>query len=187
MAIAHLTPMTADDLAEYPDDGLRHEIINGELYVAPAPLISHQRLVARIFKMLDAAANATNAGEVFLAPLDVRLSDYDVVQPDLLFIAKDRLSILHGDEYAEGAPDIVIEILSPSTRMIDLVRKAALYAKAGVAEYWTVDPARNVLAINVLREGRYVPGAPDADGLVRSAMLSGVVIDPDALFAGLPD
>jgi Uma2 family endonuclease len=186
MTIMHLAPMTADDLAEYPDDGLRHEIINGELYLAPAPLISHQRLVARIFKLLEAAATATNAGEVFLAPLDVRFSNYDVVQPDLLFIAADRLSILSGDEYAEGAPDIVIEILSPSTRTIDLVRKAALYARSGVLEYWTVDPARRLLAINVLHAGRYVPVAPDTAGRLRSAMLPDLTVDPSALFAGLP-
>src|SRR5581483_5221256 len=151
MAIPNLAPMTADDLADYladaPDDGLRHEIINGELCVAPAPLISHQRLVARIFRMLDEAATAANAGEVFLAPLDVRLSDYDVVEPDLFFVATDRLSICRDDKFIEGPPDLVVEIVSPPTRVADLVRKAAVYARSGVAEYWTVDRAGGSLTI----------------------------------------
>jgi Uma2 family endonuclease len=191
MAIPNLAPMTADNLVAYladaPDDGLRHEIINGELYVAPAPLISHQRLVARIFRLLDEAATEANAGEVFLAPLDVRLSDYDVVQPDLLFVATDRLTICDDDRFVAGPPDIVVEIASPSTRVIDLVRKAALYARSGVAEYWTVDRAAGSLAINILRNGRYEPAAPDAEGRLHSAILLGAVVDPEALFAGMPN
>jgi Uma2 family endonuclease len=139
-----------------------------------------------LFRLLDEAVAVSSAGEVYFAPVDVRLSSYDVVEPDLLFIARDRLSICRDDKFVDGAPDIVVEIVSPSTRAIDLVRKAALYAKAGVAEYWTVDPFSRALVVNVLREGRYAPVAPDADGRVRSVVLAGAAIDPDALFAGLP-
>ncbi|HET7093585.1 MAG TPA: Uma2 family endonuclease [Thermomicrobiales bacterium] len=186
MAITPFAPMTAQDLAEYPDDGLRYEIINGELYAAPAPLLSHQELAARIFRLLDGAVNAANAGKVYFAPVDVRLSRFDVVQPDLLFVSRDRLSIFRDNQFVEGAPDIVVEIASPSTRVIDLVRKAALYARSGVVEYWTVDPLRDALVINVLRNGRYEPAMAEADGRLRSAVLPDLAVDPEALFAGLP-
>ncbi|HEU5432780.1 MAG TPA: Uma2 family endonuclease [Thermomicrobiales bacterium] len=186
MAIAPFAPMTAEDLADYPEDGLRREIINGELYVAPAPLRSHQELAARIFRLLDNAVNAANAGRLYFDPVDVLLSRFDVVHPDLLCVSRDRLSICRDNQYIAGAPDIVVEIVSPSTRAIDLVRKAALYARSGVAEYWTADPLSRALVINIFREGRYEPVAPGADGLLRSVVSPGVAVDPDAVFAGLP-
>jgi Uma2 family endonuclease len=187
MAIAPFAPMTADDLAEYPDDGLRREIINGELYVTPAPSRNHQWLVGQLYRLIDDAARAADAGETYMAPVDVRLSPYDVVQPDIIFIARDRLEMWTEGQYVDGAPDIVVEIVSPSSKVIDLVRKAALYATSGVAEYWTVDPGKEWLSINVLRDGRYEAVALDADGRLRSVVLAGATIEPDALFVGLPD
>ncbi len=106
------------------------------------------------------------------------------VQPDIFFIRKDRLDIYQPDGVMAEPPDLVVEVLSPSTRAVDLVRKAALYARIGVPEYWTVDPDAPELRIRVLREGRYEDVAPEG-GLLRSTVLPNLVIDPAALFADL--
>jgi Uma2 family endonuclease len=187
MAIPNLAPMTADDLAEYPDGGRPRELINGELFMTPAPARKHQDLSGWLYRLLYGVAEASNAGKVYYAPVDVRLSTFDVVQPDLVFIARERLAIWGDGQYIEGAPDIVVEIVSPSSRRSDLVRKAALYARSGVAEYWTVDPDQRRLTIGVLAAGRYEPAAPDAEGRLRSAILPGAVVDPEELFAGMDD
>jgi Uma2 family endonuclease len=187
MAFPNLAPMTADDLDDYPDGGQPRELINGELSMTPAPSRGHQDLSGCLYRLLYDAAQASNAGKVYYAPVDVRLSVYDVVQPDLVFIARDRLAIWGDGQYIGGAPDLVVEIVSPSSRRSDLVRKAALFAKAGIAEYWTVDSDRRSLTIGVLREGRYEPVAPDAKGRQHSTILPGAMVDPEELFAGMED
>ena len=131
--------LTYEDYALIPQDGRRHEIIDGEEVMSPAPITKHQRVVLELALLLKQHVREHGLGEVFVAPFDVQLSDYDVVQPDVLFIADDRLRIV--DEVnCKGAPDLVCEVLSESTRRTDLVRKRALYARFGVAEYWVLDP-----------------------------------------------
>jgi Uma2 family endonuclease len=122
-------------------------------------------------------------GQVLFAPVDVRFSDRDQVQPDLLFIRGERLDIYQGHT-VQGAPDLVVEIVSPSDRSFDEVRKRALYEANGVPEYWIVDPKARTLRLLVLTEGRYVEAAP-RDGRLRSTVLPDLVVDPAALFAGL--
>lgn len=176
-------PLTYDDLAQMPDDGKRYEVIDGELLVNPSPAKAHQRLQRRIgwlFKSLE----ESDAGEVFFAPVDVRLSPYDIVQPDLLFLLPHRLEIYRPSGVVEGPPDIVVEILSPSTRSIDQIRKAALYARGGVPEYWIADPDTPSLMIYELQQGQYRP-VPAEAGQSRSLVLPDLAIDLDAIFKDL--
>lgn len=118
-------PLTYEDLLETPDDGNRYEILGGELIVSPAPTPMHQRVLARLFRLIDRFVQDKNAGELFFAPLDVRFDPHDIVEPDLLFIRRERLDIID-EKLIEGAPDLVVEVLSPSSRGRDRVRKMAL-------------------------------------------------------------
>ncbi len=176
-------PLTYDDLAQMPDDGKRYEVIDGELLVNPSPAKPHQKIQKRLGDLL-LSQEKSGAGEVYFAPVDVRLSPYDIVQPDLLFLLPHRSHIYHLSGVVEGPPDIVVEILSPSTRNIDQIRKAALYARGGVPEYWIADPDTPSLTIFTLRQGQYHQVATEA-GSTRSLILPDLTIDLDALFQDL--
>lgn len=135
-------PRRSWTFAEYralPDDGLRYEVLDGELVVVPSPNIRHQRILLELAIQLRAWFDAHGHGEVLIAPLDVRLHERTVCQPDLLVIAKDDLP-RQPDGFVDGPPLLVCEILSPSTRGRDLIRKRSLYARFGVPWYWVVDP-----------------------------------------------
>ena len=130
--------LTYADYAAIPPDGQRHEIIDGVEYMSPAPRTLHQRLVGRLYFALQQHAQQHGLGEVFVAPFDVRLDAHTFIQPDLVFVSDARLGIV--DEVnCKGAPDLVVEVLSPSTRQLDLTTKRERYAKAGVGDYWLVD------------------------------------------------
>lgn len=132
--------LTYEDYVLFPEDGQRHEIIDGEHYVSPAPTPKHQRVSMRLSVRVGGFVEARRLGEVFAAPTDVLLSRHDVVQPDLLFISNERAAILK-DKNVQGGPDLVIEILSESTRKLDQDLKLGRYELLGVHEYWIVDPA----------------------------------------------
>ncbi len=175
--------MTYSDLEQLPEDiSQRHEIISGELFVSPSPDLYHQRVSGRLHAWLFDHVTKRGLGEVFSAPTDVKLSEYNLVVPDLLFVARYRLDIV-GTKAISGAPDLVVEILSPSTALQDRVRKLALYATHGVREYWLLDPDAKTLQALTLVDGLYqpIPG----DGFPRSRVLPDLTIDLDALFAGL--
>lgn len=143
-----VTRLTYDDLLLLPDDGLRHELIDGEHYVTPTPILRHQRLLGRLHLALAEYARAhPGCGEALLSPFDIVFSKWDVVEPDLMFIAGDQPQILT-EKNIVGAPALVVEILSPSTRKRDQTLKLRLFEKNGVREYWMVDPDRNVVTIN---------------------------------------
>ena len=182
MSVA-LHAFTYDDLADTPDDGNRYEIINGELIVSRSAFVNHQRVVGRLTLTLSRFVDARQLGAVFISPLDVILSPYNSVQPDLLFIAHDRLPLLMG-RVITGAPDLAVEVLTRCSRRIDLVRKKALYATMGVQEYWAVDPKHRALTVFTLVHGRYEEVEPQ-DGLARSLVLPGFEINIKELFAGL--
>ncbi len=177
-------PLTYDDLCQMPDDGHRYEIIDGELLVSPSPERRHQKGAARLHLLIGNLVEANGAGEVYFAPVDVRLTPHDVVQPDLLFIRADRLGIYQARGVVEGPPDLVVEILSPANRTVDQVRKAALYARAGVPEYWIVDPDGEDLVAQRLVDGQYERIAP-VDGCVRSAVVTGLTVEIAKLFWNL--
>lgn len=175
--------LTYEDLCETPDDFNRYEIIGGELIVTPAPVPRHQRVLARLFFRFSTFVNARDLGEIIPAPCDVKLDKHDIVEPDLIFIARERLHII-GDKYIDGAPDLLVEVLSPSTRRRDRTRKAELYATAGVREYWLADPETRTLAVFTLIDSRFERVAPEGS-IVRSLVLPGLEVDIEALFAGL--
>jgi Uma2 family endonuclease len=141
------TRLTYDEFLLFPDDGRRHELIDGEHYVTPSPNTRHQRLVERLFVAFeDHLRTHPGAGEAFVAPFDVVLSDADVVVPDLLFVAGDQPDILT-DKHVRGAPALVIEILSPGTRRVDERIKYRLFDRADVREYWLVDPELDLMKV----------------------------------------
>lgn len=175
-------PLTYDDLLQLPDDGKRYEIIDGELYVSPSPIPRHQQVLGRLHLLIATFVNEPERGVVYLAPLDVRLGTHDVVEPDLLFISTERMAIIGGTTI-NGAPDLLIEILSPSTRSRDETLKAELYARSGVREYWLADPVAETLVIHVLEDGRWVAIGPAERP--ESRVLTGLSIDARKLFADL--
>lgn len=140
------TRLTYDDFVSFPDDGLRHELIDGEHYVTPSPATIHQRLVGRLFVTLHEYLTAAKRGEVFLAPFDVVLSRHDVVEPDLLVVLAEQAGIVT-DKHVRGAPAIVVEVLSPGTKRRDETLKRQLYARVGVKEYWIVDPDERAIVV----------------------------------------
>lgn len=140
------TKLTYADYELLPDDSLRHEIIDGEHYVTASPVTKHQRISRSLFYLLQSYLDTHPIGEAFYAPFDVVLSSFDVVVPDLVFISKGRAHLLTAKNL-QGAPDLVIEILSPSTRPRDERLKRDLYERVGVDEYWLVDPEHDVVDV----------------------------------------
>lgn len=142
------TRLTYDDLARMPDDGMRHEIIDGVHYVTPSPVLRHQRLVNRIFFAIQSYLEVKpEAGEVFASPVDAVFTRWDVVVPDLVFVAGDQRAILT-EPNIQGAPALVVEVLSPGTKKRDLGVKRELFGREGVREYWIVDPKLNSVTIH---------------------------------------
>ena len=137
---------TYEDFVKFPDDGKRHEIIDGEHYVTPSPNTKHQRIATNLTVALGSYLKPHPIGEVFAAPFDVVFSDLDVVEPDLLYISRERWQVLT-DKHVNGAPDLAVEILSPGTRKIDEVKKRQLYERFGVSEYWVVDPESDAIKV----------------------------------------
>lgn len=175
---------TYDLLKSTPDDGKRYEILDGDLHVTPAPNRRHQRLSKWIQHFLFQHVELEGRlGEIYDAPFDVILADDQVVQPDLVYVTKQRASLL-SDRGLEGAPDLAIEILSPKTRERDLTLKRAVYGRFGVAELWFVDPDADRISVWTLREGGYqlVGDFGPADRL-QSPVLPKLVIDLERVFA----
>ena len=179
-------PLTYLDLEHFPDDGNRYEVVYGELHMTAAPTWEHQDVLGQIYDLLRSHVRARRLGKVFFAPVDVRPLGTDQVQPDLLFIRREQLHLLHGGIFL-GVPDLVVEVLSPSTRRFDETRKLQFYAEAGVPEYWIADPQERALRIFVLRDGAYVPVATDPDGRLRSSVLPDLVVDSPSIFAVLDE
>ena len=137
---------TYDDFVNFPDDGKRHEIIDGEHYVTPSPNLKHQSVSANLLGLLWIHLKRHPVGSVFAAPFDVVFSDLDVVEPDLLYVSQERLEVLTR-QHVRGAPDLVVEILSPGTRRTDEITKRKLYERFGVQEYWVVDPELDAIKV----------------------------------------
>jgi Uma2 family endonuclease len=174
-------PYTAEDLAGVPDDGRRFEVLGGELIVSPSPTVRHQRISREIVRILQSHLDLTEGGEVFSAPLDVFLGEHDVVQPDVLIVLRSNDSIVRLNAI-HGAPDLVVEIVSPSSAGIDRVRKSATYAMHGVLEYWIVDPETEIILAQELIKGRYRPIVSE-DEMCRSKVIADLVVEPKTLFA----
>ena len=132
---------TYDEYLNLPDDGKRYEVIDGELVMVADPYTIHQTVSGNLEYELRTFIKKHKLGKIFDAPTDVVLNEYNVVQPDILFIARDRLDIIT-EKNISGAPDLIVEILSPSTAYYALLEKKELYEKFGVKEYWIVDPKK---------------------------------------------
>ena len=136
---------THADLLAMPDDGKRREIIDGELYVTPSPIDLHQRTLLILTYAFCKYLETHPLGEVRFAPLDVILSEHDVLEPDLLFVLNEHKHLIQ--DWVRGAPDLVVEILSPATEARDRGPKMKAYARYGVPEYWIVDPAAQAIEV----------------------------------------
>jgi Uma2 family endonuclease len=180
-AVAIHRPLTYEEYAALPEDGRRYELINGELVVAAAPNAKHLVASKRYYDELNGFVEARDLGMVFYAPYELKYSEYDAVQPDLFFVARERLWIVQPD-YMSEAPDLVSETLSPSNWRYDIVTKAAIYARLGVREYWIIDPENESILVQVLRDGKYLEFT-SKDGFARSEILPGFAVDPKLLFA----
>ncbi len=141
--------LTYEDYLLFPEDGLRHEILDGEHYVTSAPSLWHQAASVNLTYFFVGFLRRNPLGRLFHAPCEVVLSEHDIVQPDLLFISKERFGILTAKN-VQGAPDLVIEILSDNTSRRDKTLKLGIYERSGVLEYWLVDPQRQT--VRVLRK-----------------------------------
>jgi Uma2 family endonuclease len=177
----HAVKLTYEDYCRAPDDK-RYELLNGELMMVPAPNIKHQSILLTLGSELRQFVQEHEFGEVFVAPVDVVLSDTDVVQPDVLFISRAREDRIT-DENVQGAPDLVIEILSPSTAGRDLEDKHELYGRHGVLEYWIIDPVAETVAVHRQRDG--VLELTDTLGrrdTLHTPLLKGLELQPDDVF-----
>jgi Uma2 family endonuclease len=176
--------VTWQDLLQFPEDGKRYEIIGGELFVSAAPTKRHQTLLKRLFNVFFVGLELSGWGRVYFAPVDVKFSDEDVVEPDLIAIREDRMHI-YADNPVTEAPDIVLEVISPTSIRHDEVRKANLYAANGVPEYWIASSFRPSLRLLALRDGVYVEVDPEPDGRLRSTVAPNLILDPATLLADL--
>ena len=147
--------LTYRELEQFPDDGKRHEIIDGEHYVSASPSTYHQTVSRRLQFELYQQLELTGLAQVFDAPTDVELSEIDILVPDIFVVDEVRRQIISPSRII-GSPDLVIEILSPSTSKRDLELKRQVYEKRQVPAYWIVDPNAQRIAVFDLTEGRYV-------------------------------
>lgn len=158
--MATKTKLTYDDYAALPDDGKRYELLAGELYMVPSPTFGHQRAGKRLQRQLESFVEEKGLGEVFNAPLDVVLGHHDVAQPDILVVLNPLQLSQRG---VERAPALVVEVLSPSNRNYDRIKKAGRYLATGVERYWILDPETRHLQCLRAPNGAWVVVAEGRD------------------------
>jgi Uma2 family endonuclease len=182
----HGVKLTYDDFLLFPDDGKRHELIDGEHYVTPSPNVKHQRILTELLWALRSYLETQPTGSVFCAPLDIVLSQHDVVEPDLFYISHERAAQVLTPANARGAPELVIEIASKGTRKRDETIKRRLCERDGVSEYWVVDPELD--AIRVYRRAgerfeRAVELTSERDDVLTTRLLPGLEMSLTRIFA----
>jgi Uma2 family endonuclease len=175
--------LTYEDYCQLPDDGKRYELIGGEMYMIASPTTEHQRISFNLTVAIGTHVREQSLGSLFIAPMDVVLSRRDVVQPDILFVSKDREMIIT-ETHIDGPPDLIVEILSPSTASLDQLVKRQLYARHGVREFWLVSPEASTVEVLELHEGAYrrrvLVGRGDT---ITSNVLEGLELALDEVFA----
>jgi len=177
MAVA--TRWTYEDLVALGDDGLRHEIIDGEHRVNASPNLRHQRIVQDLGFEIMLWLKLHPIGEMWCVAVDVVFTKHDVVVPDIIYVSNERREIL-ADANVQGAPDLVVEVLSPSTRRWDQINKRRLYAAKNVPEFWIIDPRTNT--VRVIRDGNDVAELSESDVLT-TPLLPGLKIKLVEIFA----
>ena len=177
--------LTYDDFVLFPDDGKRHELIDGEHYVTAAPNIRHQQILLELAFLIRRWLEDHRVGRVFMAPLDIVLSTFDVVEPDLLYLSHERAAEVLTAQHLRGAPELVVEIGSPSTRQRDETTKRRLYERTGVSEYWFVDPELDVVRV-YRREGdrftRPIELSLEAGDTLTTPLLPGLELPLNRIF-----
>ena len=180
--------MTYDEYCLLPADGKQYELFDGELVMTPSPNREHQKIVGNLYRRFADFVEERSWGEVYLAPLDAIFDPYTVLQPDILFVSKARLAEV-GGERIEGAPDLVVEVLSPSTFHKDLRRKMTVYSRFGVPEYWIVDPETKTIELycrgpkgNEGKEGLELARRFSATETFESRLLPGFRLEVNRIF-----
>ena len=173
---------TVDDYRALPEGPPHYQLIDGELIVAPAPNRRHQVIARNVFSMLNDFVGRESLGEVYFAPVDVFLSEFDVVQPDVFFVSISNQHLL-ADDGIRGGPDLVVEILSPTNGQLELRRKRPLYARGGVKEEWLIDPNleqihRYDFTFDTAKPARIF----DRDEAFETALLPGLVVNAADIF-----
>jgi Uma2 family endonuclease len=180
MATQPKTRLTYQDLQAFPEDNLRRELIDGELVVTPAPAIRHQDVVVRLVLRLGTHSEA-HGGKVYMAPTDVLFSEMDVVEPDVLYVGPESLGKVE-KRFVRSAPDLVVEVSSPSTRRLELVRKRKLYERYGVPEYWFVDLDADRVEVYGLRDDIYAaPILVSRGDVLETPQVAELALDVDDL------
>jgi Uma2 family endonuclease len=178
--------LTYEDFLLFPDDGKRHELIDGEHYVTPSPNTRHQVISGNLHFIIREWLERRPIGRVFYAPFDIVFTQFDVVEPDLLYMSNERAAEILTAKHVTGAPEIVIEIGSPGTRKRDETIKRRLYERSGVIEYWVVDPdldAVRVYRIEGGTFGRPTELANDRGDILTTPVLPGLEIALARVFA----
>ena len=177
--------LTYEDYCNAPED-VRYELLDGGLVMIAAPNIAHQIIADDLLLLLQDFVKRNKLGRVFSAPTDVVLSDTSVVQPDLTFVSTSRMGIV-GTDNIRGAPDLVVEVISPSDPARDLIKKRDIYARHGVGEYWIADPGARSIAVMTLEGKAYrVVGEYGVGDILVSVTLKELTLDVTEVFDGLP-
>ena len=172
---------TYEDYLHFPEDK-RYEIIDGEVHMVPSPGPYHQDISWRLELTISTFVEKNGLGKIYHAPLDVVFSETDVVQPDIMFISKERLNIIT-EKNVQGAPDLIVEIISPTSEYRDRVIKRKLYSKYGVKEYWLVDLEKKEIEVMVLGEsGLETVKIYKKTDILESLVLKGIKIKLDDIF-----
>ena len=179
MAPQTSSKLTYEDYAAIPDDGHRHEIIDGEHYMNPAPNIPHQIVLFNVSRNLHEYVRKHRLGRVLPAAVDVVLNEHDIVQPDIIFVSAARAHIINRKNI-QGAPDLVVEILSDSNRRYDERVKFDIYERGGVSEYWIVDP--DVNTVNVFRRAGSKLSLVETGDPITTPLLPGFELPLSAIF-----
>ena len=175
-----LGPYRRCDYMALPDEP-RCELIRGRFYLSPSPIVLHQLIVGHLFRLFLDVADRTG-GTAIVAPMDVHLADHSVVQPDVIYVSPERGEIVQ--DWMEGAPDLLVEVLSPSTASRDRVHKLDLYATAGVREYWIVDPRQRRITFLVHDGEGFAERAPEGSSY-QSAAVPEIELNMDELWAAV--
>jgi Uma2 family endonuclease len=182
MLQAKIPQITRHDYQEMPEGPPYFQVIEGELVMAPSPNLFHQEIAGCIYALLLRFLERKPLGSVFVAPLDVFLSDVNVYQPDVIFVSNARRSILT-ERGVEGAPDLVVEVLSPGTARYDRGPKRKIYARTGVKELWMVEPETKSIQVYELTKNAETPAATHGpDSIFKSSLLPGLKIRAQAVF-----
>ncbi len=169
------------ELAE--DDLFIYELFDGEIMKRSAPSLIHQRISRKLLGKMDAYIEEKKLGEIFSAPVDLNLDEHNAFQPDLAFVSKERSFLIEDDDYIKGAPDLVVEIISPGTVKKDRVIKKNLCERFAIREYWLVDPLNKGIEIYIMQEDKYVlHDLQEISGKISSTVLTGFELELGHIF-----